>query len=197
MCQQQIQQKSSSKHLIFRIVLASLFSVLTLVFQIIPDSVWGGLKFGGVVIIASGLLLGPLLGGGVGIVTDIIGYLMYPNGPMFPGFTVSQGLTGAIPGFFYRRRAPKVYEIFLIILLTQGVTSLGMVPAMLSWLKGTPYLFELGKALSVQALHIPIYTFAMSLMVTFFTKNPAFLKKLGLQWQDSTKLSDSTSPHSP
>ena len=47
---------------------------------------------------AAGWLFGPVVGGLVGIVADVGGYLIKPTGPFFPGFTITSMLSGVIFG---------------------------------------------------------------------------------------------------
>ncbi len=57
------------------------------------------LSFGNVPLILSGLVLGPVPGFLTGVTSDILGFLINSHGGAFhPGFTLSAGLTGAIPG---------------------------------------------------------------------------------------------------
>lgn len=46
-------------------------------------------------------LIGPLLTGTVGAIADILKYIIRPDGPFFPGFTINEFLTGVIYGFFF------------------------------------------------------------------------------------------------
>lgn len=58
--------------------------------------------FGSLPIIISGILFGPLVGGVVGTVADLIGFMLNPmGGAYFPGFTISAALNGVIPGLLY------------------------------------------------------------------------------------------------
>ncbi len=65
------------------------------------------LSFGNVPLILSGLVLGPIPGFLTGVSSDILGFLINSHGGAFhPGFTLSAGLTGAIPGvimLFYKK----------------------------------------------------------------------------------------------
>ncbi|SFI35782.1 ECF transporter S component, folate family [Tindallia magadiensis] len=57
------------------------------------------MSFGNVPLIISGILLGPFAGLMTGIVSDLLGFLINSHGAAFhPGFTISSGLTGFIPG---------------------------------------------------------------------------------------------------
>lgn len=56
------------------------------------------IRFGSLSIALAGMLFGPGVGGVVGALVDIGGYLVKPTGPFFPGFTVSSAITGIIFG---------------------------------------------------------------------------------------------------
>jgi ECF transporter S component (folate family) len=57
------------------------------------------LSFGNVPLILSGIVLGPVPGFLTGITSDILGFLINSHGGAFhPGFMISAGLTGALPG---------------------------------------------------------------------------------------------------
>ena len=58
------------------------------------------LGFGELPIIMSGLLFGPFVGGMVGLIADLIGAWAFPQGPFFPGFTLSSMLWGILPGIY-------------------------------------------------------------------------------------------------
>ena len=56
------------------------------------------IRFGSLPICMAGMLFGPGVGGIVGALCDIGGYLVKPTGPFFPGFTVSSALSGILYG---------------------------------------------------------------------------------------------------
>jgi ECF transporter S component (folate family) len=49
-------------------------------------------------IMTIGILLGPVIGGISGAIADIIGFIIFPTGPYFLGFTVAYAFVGIIPG---------------------------------------------------------------------------------------------------
>lgn len=51
-------------------------------------------------IACTGMLFGPVVGAGVGALSDILAYFVKPTGPFFPGFTISAAVAGAIYGIF-------------------------------------------------------------------------------------------------
>lgn len=78
--------------------------VLKLLFEIyVPIGGFPSLRLNlnSVPIILSGIAMGPGYGFVVGVLSDLICYVVKPNGPLFLGFTLSSGLTGLIPGLLY------------------------------------------------------------------------------------------------
>ncbi len=70
----------------------------------------------------AGWLLGPVPAMLVGLVGDLVGCILFPAGPYFPGFTLTQILAGLIFGIFlYRKNAEK---IFLPVLFSKTIISL-------------------------------------------------------------------------
>ena len=70
-------------------------------------------RFNSLPIAMTGYFFGPFVGGIVGMLSDVLGYIVKPTGPFFPGFTVSSALSGVFYGLIlYRGRGelslPKV-----------------------------------------------------------------------------------------
>lgn len=88
-----------------------MFVALTLVFDQLPapPGKFGNLfRFIGFPVILSGLVLGPAAGFLVGAVSDVLGYLIGPPpGPYFPGFTLTQATTGALPVLLFSWMSPN------------------------------------------------------------------------------------------
>lgn len=96
---------ASTSGLVKAALLAAISIILTRIFSIMVPL--GGLPalrigFGSLPLIISGMMLGPVIGGVTGIVSDIVGYLMNPQGAYFPGFTLSSALFGILPGLLYK-----------------------------------------------------------------------------------------------
>lgn len=107
------------------------------------------LSFGGVPIALAGLLFGPLLGGAVGLGSDLVGILINLSGPKpHPGFMLTATLAGVIPGIFKmifineNRDQPLLATVcsFVLVLV---VLHLGLNTLWLSQLFGTPYFIAI------------------------------------------------------
>ncbi len=95
----------STSSLVKAALLAAISIVLTRVFSLMIPL--GGLPalrvgFGSIPIILSGMLFGPVIGCVTGVISDLLGYMMNPQGGFFPGFTLSAALFGTIPGLLFK-----------------------------------------------------------------------------------------------
>lgn len=75
------------------------------------------ISFGFLPIALSGIMFGPVIGGVTGMVADIIGMIIFPRGPYFPGFTISAFLTGAIYGLFLHKKERSIIRIIITVLV--------------------------------------------------------------------------------
>lgn len=60
---------------------------------------------------ATGFLCGPWVAALSGVATDLLGYVLRPNGPYFPGFTLSAMLAGVVYGLWYYRRPVRLWRV--------------------------------------------------------------------------------------
>lgn len=130
----------------------------------------GIISFGGFPIIFGGIVFGPILGGIVGIVGDVVSFIVKPTGTFMPHFTLTAALTGIIPGILVRvfkndLREPKLWKIFMAILVGQVTTTVLMVPYFREVLFGHPFLVTMPKALSKQAINIPAYSIIIKILI--------------------------------
>ena len=68
-----------------------------------------------------GMLFGPVWGGVAGGVADFIGAILFPIGPYFPGFTLTNALHGVMFGLFLHRREARWWHIALAVGINQFV----------------------------------------------------------------------------
>ena len=77
-----------------------------------------------------GVLFGPILGAISGFIGDIVGFVVAPGGPYFPGFTVNKILVGLIPGMlFYLQHRGKNLEQGMIKKINGGLAIFALVGA--------------------------------------------------------------------
>lgn len=126
----------------------------------------GPISFGGFPIIYGGLALGPVFGFIIGMVSDLLGFLVRPSGNGFNlAFTLTSSLTGAIPVLVLRLfgNDPKNKQNFIKVLIGiffgQTITSVIMVPYFMKLFYGFNFWERLIKAFSKQVWSIPLYAF--------------------------------------
>ena len=96
------------------------------------------LGFGFVPIVVAAVLYGPIAGGMVGAIGDVVSAILFPVGQYFPAFTVTAFLTGVIFGLFLYKKE-SILNVVLSVLLTQAVISQFVNTYFISILYGNPY----------------------------------------------------------
>jgi riboflavin transporter len=145
-----------------------------------------GLNLGGMPILLSGFLLGPLGGAYVGMFSDILGIWVAPTGPYHPFFTLTAMLTGCMPPVFLRMFSlyGVVWEsdaAFLVrltgaLVATQLLTKVVLMPLFCHMLFGWPISVTAAHNLAVQTLHVPLYAMLIFSVLKAMRRSPA------LQW---------------
>lgn len=116
------------------IVFIALLTALSVIFKLylgIPITFAGSyvkdINLSSVIIMFSGIMFGPLAGGIVGALTDIIVTLARPLGAYVPLFTITNALIGIIPALFFIKKRPEkisILKCFIITLVVQVTCSM-------------------------------------------------------------------------
>ena len=140
-------------------------------FQVISPTIAGSylFKFNGFPIVLSGFLLGPGGGFWCGALSDILAFLLKPGGPYIPFFTITSGITGALPVLIYQKLARKAdgrlslnfWLLLAAIGLGQAVTKVLLVTALRAALFGLPAKVLALRAAVEQAVHAPLYAYGV------------------------------------
>ncbi len=70
-------------------------------------------------IIMAGMYMGPFKAGLVALIADLIGFMLFPKGTFFPGFTISAYIGGFIAGFFLEgERGGKILNIIIYAIVS-------------------------------------------------------------------------------
>lgn len=133
------------------------------------------ISFGEIPIMMSGLMFGPLVGGITGVVADLVGVLINPQGAYHPGFTLSSALWGVIPGLFLlvfkkKESYEKVYSrlnIFIAVLVAYVGVSLILNTIWLKHLYGTGFIALLPGRILNAAVSVPIQTLIISTLFKY------------------------------
>lgn len=124
--------------------------------------------FGGFPVILAGIAMGPMAGGIVGAIGDLIGYWINPMGPYMPHFTLTAALTGVIPGAMiklFKREQLSFWQLLIAIAAGQIITSVLLVPYFLYRLFGIPLAYKIVSSCITQVFNIPIYTIFTKLIL--------------------------------
>ncbi len=167
-------QKISTKNIAYYGLLIALNIILTRIGSI---RIGGGgvelvrIGFGGYPIIFTGIVFGPLAGGIVGAVGDIIGYFINPMGPYMPHFTMTAALTGIIPGvvilLFNDKKAKSSFgKLTLAIALGQITTAIFLVPYFMKILFSVPMITTVPGRVITQVIQIPLYAYITKILVS-------------------------------
>lgn len=160
----------STKVLVRGAFFAALSIILSRVFGIMITQTLK-ISFGGIPLKLSGLLYGPIVGGMVGFVSDIIGILINAGGAVHLGFTLVSVLSGVIPGLMYvlfLRDNKLDYKIVVVIacILTAAM-SLFLNTIWLTQMYGTPYMALLVSRVPKTLIQLPV-----DIIITMFLYKP-------------------------
>ncbi|MBC7087182.1 MAG: folate family ECF transporter S component [Tissierellales bacterium] len=133
------------------------------------------ISFGEVPLMISGVMFGPMVGALTGIAADLIGFLINPQGPYYPGFTLSSALWGIIPGLFViyfksRKNDENIYsfnKMLIIAFVTTIIVSVLLNTLWLSQLFGRGFMVLLPTRLIASIINIPIYAFVISYLMKY------------------------------
>lgn len=146
-------------------------------YVMIPLAGVGALRisFGEVPLMMSGVMFGPMVGALTGIAADIIGFLINPQGPYYPGFTISSALWGVIPGLFViyfksRKKDMNIYSfknMLIPSIVTTIIVSVLLNTLWISQLYGKGFFILLPTRLVASLISMPIYAFIISYLMKF------------------------------
>ena len=160
--------------------LVAISIVITRFFYImLPIGGVSGLRitFGELPIMIAGFLFGPIIGGLTGIAADLIGVLINPMGPYFPGFTFSSMMWGVIPGLVMiisgNGRSFSLKKTMTSVTISYLLISLVLNTLWLSMLYSSAFIVLLPPRILVSVISIPIMGLILN---TLLNRLKAFAK---------------------
>ena len=91
----------------------------------------------------NGALLGPVTAGVSSMIADVIGFMLKPTGPFFPGFTITAGLSGFAYGFFLYKKEPNFKNIVKATATVTFINNLLINSLWISMLFHLPYIGQI------------------------------------------------------
>ena len=101
---------------------------------------FGKIGFAFIPLAVCGMLFGPWWGCLAGGMADFLGAVLFPIGPYFPGFTLSNALTGFVFGLFLYKHFFGWGRVVVVSVISNFAISLFLSTWWLSMLYGSPYL---------------------------------------------------------
>lgn len=114
------------------------------------------ISFGGLALSVTGALFGPVPAAINGALADILGSLIHPIGPYFPGFTLTGLLNGLIYGFVLYERRPTLKRVLLAKLLIDVICNLLLNTLWLDLLYGKAFFAILPARFLKNLLQYPV-----------------------------------------
>ena len=119
--------------------------------------------FGFLPVAVMGMMYGPVWAGIGYAIGDVLGMLIFPSGPYFPGFTLSAFLTGLVYGLLLYKKEVTWQRTLIASLIISVVINLGLDTLWLSILYGKGYipilvgrLVKFPLAVAIQTVLIPL-----------------------------------------
>ena len=122
----------------------------------IPVSAYLEIGFDFLATVAIAFMYGPVVAATSGVVTDLMGYMLRPNGAWFPGFTINAILLGILYGLAYYRKPVKLTRIIVVKLIVTVVFNLFLTPLWLSMMYGKAFVLLSGLRLIKNIVKFPV-----------------------------------------
>lgn len=154
-----IQQLKNVRTMTTLALLTTLYVVLHL-FVTIPISNLVEVRLSFLSIILAGLFFGPIGAAVVGCLGDILGFIVRPTGPFFPGFTLNALIVGLIYGTLLYQiwdgAWKLLFRITLAKLLCAIIVELCLTPLWLSILYSDAYVIVMQTRILKTMIFLPI-----------------------------------------
>ena len=102
------------------------------------------------------ILFGPVVAGIQGALSDILGFMLKPTGPYFPGFTLTAALLGVIYGMLLYKTKRTTWQIILARVIVCVFVNIGLNTVFLTMLYGPSRLATLPLRAIKNIIQLPI-----------------------------------------
>lgn len=102
------------------------------------------------------ILFGPAAAGLQGALSDMLGFILKPSGPYFPGFTLTAALLGVIYGLLLYKTERKLWQIILARVLVCLLLNITLNTVFLTMLYGPSRLATLPLRVMKNLVQLPI-----------------------------------------
>lgn len=123
-----------------------------------------------------GMMYGPVAGALAAAVGDIVGVIVKPTGPYFPGFTLTAMLSAMVYAFFYYKSKPTLWKAIVSKAITAVLLSSVLNTLWLTVMYGNPFWVTLLTRLPRLAISLPIEIAILYLVMGAVSKALAHAK---------------------
>lgn len=117
------------------------------------------ISFSSLAVAPCAMFCGPLLTATVGAIADVLKYLIRPDGPFFPGFTINEFIIGLIYGFLFYKVSNITWKRCLVArILVVLLINMFLTPLWLHILYGNPLLVLVGARVVKNIVLLPFDT---------------------------------------
>lgn len=126
-----------------------------------------------------GMLYGPAMGAAAGVISDIVGYILFPTGAFFPGYTLNAALGGVFYGLFLYRGHAGLVRCILAKGLVNIVINIGLGTLWASMMSGKGFWLLLATRGPKNLILLPIEVIMMLVVLNFVKQilPPQLIKK--------------------
>ena len=148
-----------------KLVLASSLVAISIVIDIFFKQILSfnnfGVPFYAIPIIYGSIILGPVYGLIMGYVSDLVGFIAFPNGAYAFIFALGAMLWGFMPGLFLYKKFDKV-KLFIVITITHILVTFANTLGLLTFLSAETAL----ASLTIRLTMIPVNVIIISILVS-------------------------------
>ena len=118
------------------------------------------------------ILFGPVVAGLQGALSDLLGFLLKPSGPYFPGFTLSAALLGVVYGLLLYKTKRSAWQIIAARVIVCVVINIGLNTLFLTMLYGPSRLATLPVRAMKNLIQLPVDCFLLYTMCRVLHRVP-------------------------
>ena len=180
------------RRLVFAALICALCIVVGALFITVGDNL--RIKFTFFFAAVGSAVYGPVLGLLVGAISDILGYMIFPSGAYFPGYTLSSMLGSLIYALFLYRKKITVLRLFGAKFLVNYLVNVLLGSLWSKVMFGKGYLYYMTTSLVKNSLLLPVEVILLAALFALLL--PVF-SRMGLlpghEQRDLEKLTFSSS----
>jgi len=131
------------------------------------------ISLGHLALAPTAILFGPVVASIQGALSDILGFLLKPTGPYFPGFTLTALLGGLIYGLFLYKTEKKLWQIIAARVVIIVLVNICLNTVFLTMLYGPSRLATLPLRAFKNIIQLPIDCLLLSAVCRMVRRLPA------------------------